>query len=744
MKASAPIFLIVVAVVGFTSGALLDGELSPHTLRVPNITIMNFFENAEMAFINDAQMSHQGQAIIEHATIDFGFDTFTNEEGFFENVLNECIFSSDASFGGEIFEGDVDSSDNGVCIICKIKGECMDVHEDFLDLKHGTKLGAINSLLATNGIFLTVDALGGRPDTAIIFNGSTPGGPIDTASEPDPDLRADNDQLDGDTLGGICAECEGLNMLIIPENVNDNDFDNLVDIPNDSAAGGTMKFQFEVPRRIVSFNFTDMDRPSATVHEARAYSDFSCNTLIGSAVTIPNSFDGDVQIIYMNKDDARCLEIEAHDSFGVSNLVVECMKIEMDGKILGVGKKNLPDGYTAGEEIHLPIDPPVSVFVPQHVDIKILSAILNYQGLNHGDALNNQFLAAYGIKISGAVYDSMGNPTPRDPIVFDTELSGTSDFDLEVDVGNISIVQENTSGCPPVGGTGTCNDPDDNAAGGFQKFQFDPKRYVNSLIWIDADRPEPFGTIFLYSDYDCNTLIDQGTDNGGINIPFTGDKTTQVLVPVLVEKVGCMVADYVDSGGLSKINFGCPLPDDPLTMPWFKGEHQGSSSQESIYFTSFPNDPSDDPLEGNQWTLENQLQSGNGHYFGILEESGDWTAYAAGDYVLAGWGSFAPEVSYIRTPIDISNYNSVVVSIQYSYEDTEDADAFFFEYKNGANWIKIVDVESPVVSGQLSWTLAEENIPDSINSLELRFTWTTSSSSEHVMIDNLEVFGIPN
>jgi len=153
-------------------------------------------------------------------------------------------------------------------------------------------------------------------------------------------------------------------------------------------------------------------------------------------------------------------------------------------------------------------------------------------------------------------------------------------------------------GCPPVGGTGTCNDPDDNAAGGFQKFQFDPKRYVNSLIWIDADRPEPFGTIFLYSNYDCTGLIDS------INIPSKGDGSVQVLVPINIEKVGCMVADYVDSGGLSKINFGCPLPDDPLTMPWFKGEHQGSSSQESIYFTSFPNDPSDDPLEGNQWTFD--------------------------------------------------------------------------------------------------------------------------------------------
>ena len=62
------------------------------------------------------------------------------------------------------------SIDDGLCIICKLKGECNDVDEDFVNLPHGTKLGAINLELATNGIYLTVDARNGRPNTAIIFD----------------------------------------------------------------------------------------------------------------------------------------------------------------------------------------------------------------------------------------------------------------------------------------------------------------------------------------------------------------------------------------------------------------------------------------------------------------------------------------------------------------------------------------------------------------------------------------------
>ena len=726
MNLKAPIFFVIAAVGGFFTGALIDGELEAHSFRVPSIELMNFGSDT-FSLIQNAELSGNGQQIIEHAYVDFTIEQIPVGDNF-KNVVNECIFRSDQSFGGEVYPDD--SIDDGICIICKLKGECTNVDEDFVTLEHGAKLGSINSVLATNGIFLSIDARQNRPDTAIIFDGDTGGGPTDTPTEPDPDMRA----------SGICTDCAGLHMVVIPENVDDDDNDNLVDYPNDSAAGGIQRYQFELPRKIVSFDFADMDRSSAAVHEARAYSDFSCTQMIGSPVTIPNGADGNVQTITMNKDNTRCLEIEYHDSGGVTNLVLECVGWEADGTILGVGGVNLEDGYTANEEIHIPIDGMIDVRKPKHVEVKIQSVVLTFHGLNHGDVLNDQFLASYGIKISG--FKDLARTQPQDPVVFDTELSNTRDPDLEVEIGNISIVQENQDGC----GDGTCDFPDDDVDGGIQIFQFDPKRYVNSLVWIDADRPEPFGEVLLYRDYDCTDKIVQtgptATLNGGINVPFAGDGSTQVLVPVNVEKVGCMEAVYDDSSGLSRINLGCPLPDDPVTIPWFDGgEHQDRDMEEKIFWTDFEN-----PWEREEWSSSYSV---SGDYFNILSSGGDWNAYLepeGGHKVLAGWGNFDPtEAAYTRNPIDISDYHSVIVSVAYSYEDTEDADEFFFSYKDGLDWVRIVDIPSPQSSSsQFPWTLAEANIPDHIDSLEFEFRWSTSSGSEHVMIDNLQVFGIPN
>ena len=723
MNPGAPILLIIAAIGGFTSGAYIDGEMSPHEFRVPSVTIMKFFDSDNvLAFIQSAQLSSQGQTIIDHAIIDFTIEQIPVGE-YFKNVVSECIFRSDQSFGGEIYAED--SIDDGICIICKLKGECTDVDEHFVELEHGTRLGAINSELAVNGVFLSVDARNGRPDTAIIFDGDTPGGASDTASEPDPDLR----------VSGVCTDCAGLHMVVIPENINDSDNDNLVDIPNDSSEGGTQRYQFELPRKIVSFDFVDMDRPGAAVHEARAYSDFACTDLIGSPVSIPNGADGNIQTIVMNKDDARCLEIEYHDSGGVTNLVLECIGLHMDGTILGEGRVNLSDGYTAPEEVVIPIEGMVNVMGPQHVDLKIQSVILNYQGLEHGDVINDQFLAPYGIKISGFA-EVGGNLVPRDPVVFDTELGGTADPDLEVGVGNISIVQENTNGC----GDGTCDDPDDNADGGIQQFQFNPKRYVNSLVWIDADRPEPFGTIFLYSDYDCTNLIDQGTSNGGINIPFSGDGTTQVLVPVNVEKVGCMRAEYTDSGGLSRINLGCPLPEDPVKSPWFKPHdgNGGSSEKEPIYFLDFEND-----WEREEWNKD-PYHAPSGRILEILSEN-TINAYE-GSKVLAGSGSISSEAWYKRNSLDISDYHNVMVSVWYSYKSTEAADSFSLYYKDGSNWVEIFNVPDPAIGNgyQSEWQNAMVNIPDDVDSLVLQMRWKSSQSTEYLMIDSVDVQGIPN
>ncbi len=344
-------------------------------------------------------------------------------------------------------------------------------------------------------------------------------------------------------------------------------------------------------------------------------------------------------------------------------------------------------------------------------------------------------LGAYGIKISGASWVN-GELKERDPVVFDTELTGTRDFDLEVNVGNISIVQENTTDCE----TGTCSLPDDNAAGGIQKFQFNPIRYVNSLVWIDADRPEPFGTIFLYRNYDCTNLIDQGTVNGGINIPFTGDKTTQVLVPVNVEQVGCMIADYKDSGGLSRLNLGCPLPEDPLTMPWFQGDPHVPSEKEPIYWIDFEND-----WEPENWTVDYNHKP-SGRIFEIISENDEGINAYEGTKVLAGSGYISEEAWYTRNSFDVSGYHNVMVSIWYSYKSTEAADSFSFYYKDGSDWVEIFNVPDPAVgnASQEVWQNGMVTIPDDVDLLKLQMRWKSSQSSEYLMIDALHIDGIPN
>jgi len=274
--------------------------------------------------------------------------------------------------------------------------------------------------------------------------------------------------------------------------------------------------------------------------------------------------------------------------------------------------------------------------------------------------------------------------------------------------------------------------------GGVQKFQFNPKRYVNSLVWIDADRPEPFGTIFLYRDYACTNLIDQGTTNGGINIPFTGDKTTQVLVPVNVERVGCMIADYKDSGGLSRLNLGCPLPDDPITRPWFQGDQNGFPDKEPIYFLDFEND-----WEIDYWNVVNN-HAPSGRNLQILAEN-TIDAYD-GWKVLAGSGYISEEAWYNRDSFDISAYHNVMVSVWYSYKSTEAADSFSLYYKDGSSWVEIFNVPDPAVGNgnQETWENAMVTIPDDVDSLVLQMRWKSSQSSEYLMIDSVDIQGIPN
>jgi hypothetical protein len=118
----------------------------------------------------------------------------------------------------------------------------------------------------------------------------------------------------------------------------------------------------------------------------------------------------------------------------------------------------------------------------------------------------------------------------------------------------------------------------------------------------------------------------------------------------------------------------------------------------------------------------------------------------SGSYSLGGSGDFDPDYAYFnRTGVGISGYSDVMVSVWYSYDSTESDDEFGLYYKDGMNWVPIFEALDPEIGNgnQLEWTHAEVHIPGYITTLVLQFLWSTSSTTEYVAIDDLEITGVP-
>ncbi|MBD3388769.1 MAG: VWA domain-containing protein [Candidatus Altiarchaeales archaeon] len=145
-----------------------------------------------------------------------------------------------------------------------------------------------------------------------------------------------------------------------------------------------------------------------------------------------------------------------------------------------------------------------------------------------------------------------------------------------------------------------------------------------------------------------------------------------------------------------------------------------------------------------EWTVDGERTTAPGGYLYGKASAGSYGPHSGSSY-FGIWGGFNPEyVALNRTPIDISAHNDVKVRVWYSYEDTEDSDEMGLYYWDGSGWEPIVEVLSPDIgSGQLTWAVAEADIPDSLNDLVLQFWGSTSTDSEHIMIDDLEVLVPP-
>ena len=176
--------------------------------------------------------------------------------------------------------------------------------------------------------------------------------------------------------------------------------------------------------------------------------------------------------------------------------------------------------------------------------------LIDFGGYQHGTILNTQYLASRGITISAQAFGGRPNQT----IVFDTTLSGTTDPDLEVDFGNISIIPENITDTNPA--DGLVDSPNDSAAGGIQIFEFDSDRVLNDFAMVDLD----------HSGAHQARAYNEG---GGLisSVPlYAGPDGNIQIITMNVGFVRRLEIEYADSGGVTNIDLDCQAPQ-PTPIP---------------------------------------------------------------------------------------------------------------------------------------------------------------------------------
>jgi hypothetical protein len=219
--------------------------------------------------------------------------------------------------------------------------------------------------------------------------------------------------------------------------------------------------------------------------------------------------------------------------------------------------------------------------------------------------------------------------------------------------------------------------------------------------------------------------------NPEVDYPSTaGDIITSVNAAIASADRDTMLdlATQIDADN----NLGCPL--------------NGGNSPETIFSTGF-----EDTTEKSNWTFDSSrsgVASNGPQKLEILTtNSGDPANAHTGTKYLGGSGDFDPQFAAYNRSIDVSSYHSVQISLWYSNEDTETEDDYALYYKDGSNWIPIKVVPSSELNssnGQTSWKNVITSIPDSVDTLVIQFRWSSSSTSEHMMLDDIEITGIQN
>ncbi|MBU0761611.1 MAG: VWA domain-containing protein [Candidatus Altiarchaeota archaeon] len=164
-------------------------------------------------------------------------------------------------------------------------------------------------------------------------------------------------------------------------------------------------------------------------------------------------------------------------------------------------------------------------------------------------------------------------------------------------------------------------------------------------------------------------------------------------------------------------------------------------SGQNVFYTGF-----EDSGEISEWSPDpTRTTATNNINYGRASEGsygGNPQGSHTGSYYFGIWGDFDPGyLALDRTPIDLTGYDQVNLSIWYSFEDTEDADEIGFYYLNDTGWVKVFEDLTPQVGNgaQKPWAKAQVTLPQNMVSLVLSYWGQTSSSTEHLMVDDLRI-----
>ena len=143
------------------------------------------------------------------------------------------------------------------------------------------------------------------------------------------------------------------------------------------------------------------------------------------------------------------------------------------------------------------------------------AAVINFNGLSHGEVLSTQFQASHGVTFS-AINNHSSHPDKL--VVFDTMLENTRDPDLEYpwDGGNLNVdndPNDATSGDVKLNklfviaendvdgdGNGLIDNPDDEARGGKIIVQWDRDIIDVRFAHVDMDENPRYSRVRLYDD----------------------------------------------------------------------------------------------------------------------------------------------------------------------------------------------------------------------------------------------------